>query len=158
MCLFRRYGGWGCVQQECLPSMCKVLCSHMEVRVSWYPKTHNPWQVVPETQRRKEHHIGYMKSTGNFYFQCEEETGREEGLEEKNWEKCVLKEKKQSLRYQILCIYWLSQMAIIPAAHNPAVWARRTRTCANEVVKTEKTFSRWIAKHIGQWRSAKGQI
>lgn len=66
-----------------------------------------------------------MKSMGNFYFQCEEQTGREEGLEEKNWEKYVLKKKKkQSLRYQILCIYWLSQMAISSAAHNPALWAR----------------------------------
>lgn len=39
-------------------------------------------------------------------------------------EVCIEEKKNQSLRYQILCIYWLSQMAISPAAHNPAVWAR----------------------------------
>lgn len=66
--------------------------------------------------------IRHMKSKASFYFQCKEQTGREEGPEEKNRAQFVLKEKeKKKKAFQVSdfippTTYWLRQMAIQPSS------------------------------------------
>lgn len=100
--------------------------------------------------------IRHMKSKASFYFQCKEQTGREEGPEEKNRAQFVLKEKEKKKKSLSSIGFYTPYYLLVEAngysAQQPITQqcdSGRTRTCVNEAVKNKTSFSCWVVKCTG---------
>lgn len=136
---------------------CAKSCAH--TWKSGYPDT--PKHITHGWSYQKHKDISYRiyEINGQFLFPVWGANWQGRRTRRKKLREVCIEEKKTSLwgiRFyaSIGWAKWLSAQQHITQQCEQG----RTRTCANEVVKTEKTFSCWIAKHTGQWRSAKGQI